>query len=182
MRERTLEILLVEDDEDLAVMIERHLADCLPAGVTRVSTAAEALREELTTRHDLLVASMDLPDEDVLRLAQRVRRTNRCPIILLGGAPDASEVIDAMRLGVSDVLVKPFELSELSGTVRTALHQTRRLRKQRVRHRRLRKLVARIICERRDLSQRMDLLCRDFVQAHRRLAEKVAQSGMLTPQ
>ena len=33
--------------------------------------------------------------------------------------------------------------------------------------------------ERRDLKQRMDLICRDLVHAYRGLAQKVSKSGIL---
>jgi hypothetical protein len=49
-----------------------------------------------------------------------------------------------------------------------------------LRHRRLRKLTARIICERRDLRQRIDLICRDFVHAYRRLAQRVTEAELLS--
>lgn len=177
--QRPFEILLVESDADLAAMLVTYLHESLQANVTHVQSAEEAFREELTARHDLLLAAMSLPDGDGLELVRQVRENNRCPAILMAQSPTAGETIAALRLGVADFLTKPFDMEYLLATVRKAL-KTRRLRcRELSRHRRLRKLVARIICERRDLAQRIDLICRDFVQAHRRLAEKVTQSGLL---
>jgi DNA-binding NtrC family response regulator len=179
MRQRPLQILLAEDDADLAELVERYLSESLQANVTHVDSAAEALGEELTTRHDLLLASMQLPDGEGLELVRRVSENNPCPAILMADGPTVGDAIAAVRLGVVDILTKPFDLEYLASTIRRAVIDHRSRRRERVRHKRLRKLVARIICERRDLAKRMDLICRDFVQAHRRLAEKVVQSGAL---
>lgn len=179
MRQRPAEILLAENDPDLAELIGRFLGESVSARVTYAERAVDALREELTARHDVVIASMDLPDLDGITLARRLRESNGCPIILLAEHPSAEEAIDAIRLGISDILVKPFELEHLSTTVEAAVTCRRRQRSLRQRQKRLRRLVARIICERRDLAKRIDLICHDFVHAHRRLAEKVVQAGIL---
>lgn len=179
MGRRRLQVLLVEDDTDLAELIGRYLSESLRADVTHVETAGEALREELTAQHDLLVASMELPDGEGLELVRRVHENNPCPAILLAEGPTAGDAIAAVRLGVVDILTKPFDLEYLANTIRRAAADHRGRRRERARHKKLRRLVAKIICERRDLAKRMDLICRDFVQAHRRLAEKVTQSGVL---
>ena len=44
------------------------------------------------------------------------------------------------------------------------------------RYRRLRELVHRVIRERRDLNRRIELVCRDLVEAHRRLVHRVVES------
>jgi len=182
MRQRPLQILLAEDDTDLAELVGRYLSESLRAEVTHVESASAALGEELTTRHDLLLAAMELPDGEGLELVRRVHENNPCPAIMMVEGPTAGEAIAAVRLGVVDILTKPFDLEYLSNTIRRAAADHRGRRRERARHKRLRKLVARIICERRDLAKRMDLICRDFVHAHRRLAEKVAQSGVLAGQ
>ncbi|GMV96353.1 MAG: hypothetical protein AMXMBFR83_07190 [Phycisphaerae bacterium] len=180
MRKRPLEILLVEEDAELADLIGRFLTEGLGASATHAGSAADAVREELTTRHDVVLVSRTLPDGDSLDLIRAIRRHNDCPILLMGHTPTAEEVIEAMRLGVVDVLNKPFELEHLADVVKNIGERRRLQRRERSRQRRLRKLVARIICERRDLARRIDLICRDFVLAHRRLAEKVTQSGVLS--
>jgi DNA-binding NtrC family response regulator len=182
MPQRPLQILLAEDDVDLAEMVGRFLSESLRADVTHVESAGAALREELTTRHDLLLASMVLPDGEGLELVRRLHENNPCPAILMAEGPTAGDAIAAVRLGVVDILTKPFDVEYLSSSIRKATADHRGRRRERVRHKKLRKLVARIICERRDLAKRMDLICRDFVQAHRRLAEKVTQSGILAGQ
>ncbi len=178
MTRRGLEVLLVEDDADLAEMVGKSLRDAMSAQVTRVSSATDAMREELTARHDVVVASMSSPD--TLAFTRELRVRNRCPVILLADHPTTDEAIEAIRLGVTDLLVRPFDISDMVAVVQEAAQRHRKRQRNRVRYRRLRRVSSRIIRERHDLRQRMDLICQDLVRAHRELAQKVAESGLLT--
>ncbi len=180
MTERPVQILLVNGDEELAEMVSRCLQDTSWAEVTHVATASDAMREELTTRHDVVVAAMSLSDGDGLALTRELRVTNQCPVILTTEQPTAEEAIEALRLRISDVLIQPFDIADLIEVIQRSAERRFRYRHRQRRHRRLRSMVSRIIRERRDLRQRMDLICRDLVHAYRNLAQKVAQSGALT--
>ncbi len=179
MPKRSVSILLVEDDPALAEMIEECLLEVMEAQINRVSRASEALREELSHRHDLVLTELALPDADGLELIRRIRVANRCPIILMADSPAPEELIDAMRIGVRGVLPRPLDPVDLVRTVRGVLRTALRRRRQAARYRRLRLLTGRILRERRDLRERIDLICQDVVQAYRRLAENVSASGIL---
>lgn len=180
MQERRVEILLVEQDGDLAEMMEGYLCEALPAGVTSVSSAQDALRAELTHHHDLVLANLTLPNGDGLELIRQLRISNKCPIILLADTPMASQMVDAIRLGVKDVFVKPFDFAAVTESASEAIKRRTMQRDRRRRYHRLRKLTGRIIRERRELRERTDLICQDLVHAYRRLAQKVAESSILT--
>ena len=77
MSEKPVEILLVEDDIELAQMIERHFIDALYAHVTHVTSAGEALCEELTARHDLAIVSVSLSDPVVIISCKWARSLTR---------------------------------------------------------------------------------------------------------
>jgi len=179
MIERPVEILLVEDDFELAQMIEQHLVISMGSNVTHVTSAAEALREELTTRHDLIMSSLSLPDGEGLSFIKELRRENKCPVVVMGENPTVEEAIQAVRAGVREFLIKPFDFAFMSEVVQQlAEHRLKQLH-QRKRIKRLRKIASGIIRERKDLHRRMDLICRDFVHAYRRLAQKVSETGLL---
>lgn len=177
---RAVDILLVEPDAQVSSLIQACLSQAMPCRVTAVSDSSSALREELTTSHQVVILSMNMPDAHWSELIGEIRRTNRAPFILLGDKPSTEDVLQALRLGAADVLSRPFELSELIERVRDAeVRASTRLRR-RLRNRRLRRVTARIIHERRDLRQRMDLICKDFVQAYRRLAQRVTEADLLS--
>ena len=182
MGSRPAEILLVEDDVELAELMGRYLGESMCVRVTTVGSAAEALREELTCRHDLVAASLDLADGQTLELLRQLRVSNRCPLILTAAAPSVRELIEAIRLGAIEVLIKPFALEALSDAVRRAMRGGGRRRRLERRYRRLRRLTGRVLRERRELKQRTDLICQDLVHAYRGLAERVARTGVLAHQ
>jgi len=180
MTRRKPELLIVESDPDLREMIEGYLSVALPVRLSSVPTMAEALREELTHRHDAVLASFDLEDGNGLELARQIRRNNRCPILLMVEEPDPRELVAAMRLGIRDVLLKPVVMAEMVERLQAALRAEAKRRAYRRRVHRLRLLSVRMLRERRDLRRRTDLICRDLVQAYRALVHKVTESGMLT--
>ncbi len=182
MRTRPAEILLVVDDAELVEMMERYLTEAIPVRITTAASPDEALREELTHRHDVVLVDLDLQDGDAIDMIRQLRVSNHCPLIVTTGDPNASQLIDAIHLGVRDILIKPFEMEELNERLCRAIRTVVRRHRMRHRYNRLRVLTARIIRERRELKQRTDLLCQDLVSAYRGLAQKVSESGILAGQ
>lgn len=176
MPDHPMDILLVEADTDLAEMIESHLTQVLSVRVTRVNSIADAVCEELTARHELILSSTALPDGNGTLLIEQIRVTNDCPIILMGQDPTVDETIDALRHGAADYFVKPFDLGDLTTSVQSWMERLNRQQREQMRHRRLRRTASRIIKDRRDLRQRMELICQDIVRAYKDLAEKVSDT------
>jgi len=179
MAHRKPELLIVDPDHDLTDMIEGYLSAAMAIRISTVHTMAEAMREELTHRHDLVLAALDQTDGNGLELARRIRETNRCAFLLMADEPDPRELVAAMRGGVCDVLLKPTNMAELADRLQAALRALARQRARRRRRRRLQLLSVRMMSERRDLRERTDLICKDLVHAYRALVEKVSAAGVL---
>jgi DNA-binding NtrC family response regulator len=179
MSQRAVEILVVEGDLELGGMIERQLTSAFFCNVTLTSSIRDALREELTARHDLVLTSAELPDGDGLAFVRELRAGNDCPVVLMAEEISIDQVVEAMRLGVMDLLEKPFDLAQATEMLQQAAEGELKHRREQARYRRLRRVAKRIVRERKDVNHRMDLICRDFVQAYRRLAEKVNAAGLL---
>ncbi len=180
MRTRPAEILLVSEDLELIEMMERYLAEALPVKVTAASSAGDALREELTHRHDVIVVDLDLRDSEAIEMVRQVRVSNKCPIVAITGEPDAERLVAAIHHGLRDILVKPFQMEELAEALCRVIRNVVKRHRRRNRYERLRVLTARIIRERRELKERTELICKDLVGAYRGLAQKVADSGILS--
>ncbi len=180
MQNRPVEILLVEPDAELTNMIEECMREAMTVSLTTVADAAGALREELTAHHDVLVISNDLPDAAWFDLVSEIRLTNRCPVLVLADTPSMDDMMNALHVGATDVLLKPFDLAHMCTIVEQAGHRAFARQRTRTRYRRLRRISSKIIRERRDLRQRIDLICRDFVHAYRRLAQRVTDTELLS--
>jgi len=180
---RAPRILLVEDDPRLLEVLVAAVVREFDAHLTCAASAEDALDVEMVEPHTLVVAEWDLPGSpgqrrgkpgmDGLTLTKHLMQLNPRPVILLAERPEASEVIEAMRLGACDVFAKPFALGELLAAMQRALDRAAQARRQQTRQRRLRRLVRRVLAERRDLNQRIDLICKDLVGAHRQLVQRV---------
>lgn len=118
-------ILIVEDDFDLAKMLEAYFS---VQGYT-VNTAEwgeDALRIAHETPPDLVVLDIRLPDIDGYEVCRRLRsdrRTQDIPIIFLTEKRDRVDKLQGLELGVVDYITKPFDIQELRLRVRNALQR-----------------------------------------------------------
>jgi flagellar assembly protein FliH len=102
-------VMIVEDDP----VISRLLAEVVKQEGYQVSTApcAQAALDALK-RHpaDILLTDYKLPDRDGLSLLEQVMRDDAQTVgIVMTGFGTVDLAVKAMKLGASDILVKPFE-------------------------------------------------------------------------
>src|SRR3989338_8424553 len=107
--ERTLRILLIEDDED-DFLITRDLlreAQSLQCQLDWVNTYAEGLQAIHRQQHDLILIDYRLGPESGLELIEQAQQAGvRTQIILLTGQDDDDLDSHAFERGAADYLVK----------------------------------------------------------------------------
>lgn len=114
-------VLLVEDDEDQLVSFERILVSA-GYSVEKASTGMEALRLVGEGQFGLAILDVKLPDIQGDEVAARLRaRDDTVPIIFITGYPSLQESIEALDLGIQEILLKPIEPEELIRAARDAL-------------------------------------------------------------
>jgi DNA-binding NtrC family response regulator len=175
MAGRQTRILLVVPDPILRDMLAETCTGRFGAGVTSVADASEALRIDLGEPHEAVVADLRLPPMDGLALAEQFVSflTPQRPFVLLADRLTVRQAIQAMRLGIRDVFIKPFALPDLMDRLAELLSEFE-LRRQFVnKYHRMRELIRRVLRERRALNRRTEFVCRDLVGAHRRLVSRV---------
>ena len=121
-------ILIVEDDRDIAELVDRYLQK---AGfATEVLSSGRDAMKALTDRPpDLLILDLMLPHVDGLEICRGARnnpRTAAVPIIMLTARVDESERIVGLEIGADDYIAKPFSPNELVARVRALLRRTQR--------------------------------------------------------
>ena len=173
METNKTKILLVETDPAVIEMLIEAFIHRFNSNITCVSSAEDALDVEIVEPHTIVVASSLLPGMDVVTMTRQLTELADRPVILLGSSPSAEDVIDAMRAGAADYFAKPFEISMLLDAMERAMAVHANARTLIRRHQHLRSLVRRVIRERRELNQRVDLICKDLVGAHKRLVLRV---------
>ena len=117
-------VLIVEDDASVATLQRRRLerAGFNVVVATDVNAAATALDEE---RVDLVILDYRLGATTGLDLHRRMKASGYdVPVILVSGSMDDGMVIEAIRAGVRDIVVKNQDyLDYLSDAVRSVLEQ-----------------------------------------------------------
>jgi DNA-binding response OmpR family regulator len=122
------QILIVEDDPDIAELVARYLHK---AGYTtsRAASGRDALRSIAAHAPDLVVLDLMLPQLDGLEVCRAVRAnetTAGIPVIMLTARAEESERIVGLELGADDYLAKPFSPNELVARVRALLRRAQR--------------------------------------------------------
>jgi serine phosphatase RsbU (regulator of sigma subunit) len=102
-----IELLLVEDDDGDAVLVEDQLAEDLPrARVTRERNLTEALAA-LSTEIACVLLDLRLPDASGMAAVERFRSiAPSIPLIVLTGLDDEAAGVAAVEAGAQDYLVK----------------------------------------------------------------------------
>jgi putative two-component system response regulator len=117
--------LVVDDDPSLRRLVMRRLTrDGLEC--TSASSGAEAVRFLDEQGFDVVVTDISMPGMTGLELVRRAK--NRDPllqVILMTGRTEVEIAVEAIRLDADDYLLKPFELEQLSLSVRRALAHRR---------------------------------------------------------
>ena len=118
-------ILIVEDEADLAVMLRYNLE----AEGFRVATAAsgdEAVEHIRDGIPDLILLDWMLPGLSGIELCRRWRsreETARVPIIMITARGEEEERVRGLATGADDYVVKPFSIPELLARINALLRR-----------------------------------------------------------
>lgn len=183
MRDRPYKIMLVESDPATIEVLAGSLGRRFRATITCAADAKTCLDMELVEPHDLTIIDVAtaagttgshraLPGG--LRLVQHLRSLSLRPVLLMIDRPTYHDAVTAMRAGVRDIFKKPFAVEHLLDAAQQALRESDLSQLRATKYRRMREMVRHVIRERRALSRRVELICRDLVQAQRNLLHRVA--------
>ena len=123
MAEAKSKILIVEDDLDIAEMLNAYFR-VQGYEVFTVNWGEDGVRAAQTVLPDLMILDIRLPDIDGYEVARRVRsdrRTNDIPIIFLTEKRERVDRLQGFEVGADDYITKPFDVQELRLRVRNAL-------------------------------------------------------------
>ena len=121
MQDSPQRILVVEDEEDMAVLLRRAL-ERRGFCVDLAADGREALAALASRPYALLITDLFLPRTDGLRLAEVARqRWPGLPVILVTGWGDQQTYLRAKDLRVVDYLTKPFRIADLLAAVERSL-------------------------------------------------------------
>ncbi|MGW7237718.1 PP2C family protein-serine/threonine phosphatase [Streptomyces sp. NPDC054804] len=106
-RAEQYDVLLVEDDDGDALLVEELLHDIgLPHTLTRCHTAAEAHRALAAGPVDCVLLDLHLPDASGVETIQTIQADTHAAIIVLTGLDEPRAGVDSLAVGAQDYLVK----------------------------------------------------------------------------
>jgi excisionase family DNA binding protein len=114
-------ILVADDEESIREMLAQTLmlADYVVETVPDGQAAIDCLRIQ---PFDLLITDLSMPRVDGLGLIREARRLQpQLPIIIITGFSTESTAIEAINLGVTGYLTKPFKLSKVLSVAARAI-------------------------------------------------------------
>lgn len=106
------EVLLLEDDPVLRRRLAAHLRG-LGAEVTETDRIDRARRILAEARFDFALVDLHLPDGEALELLRDQCFSENTGVVVMTAFGGVKKAVEAMRLGASDYLAKPFEPEEL---------------------------------------------------------------------
>ncbi|MFM7425615.1 MAG: two-component system response regulator RppA [Elainella sp.] len=115
-----MRVLLVEDEPDLGVAVQRALnREKYVVDWVQDGDAAWAYLESNWTEYTVAVFDWLLPGLTGLELCQRLRaRQNPLPILMLTAKDSMADKVTGLDAGADDYLVKPFGMAELLARLR----------------------------------------------------------------
>ncbi len=120
-------ILIVEDDVDIARLVQLQLRDidCESVIINNGQQALEHLQQQ--QNYDMLILDIMLPDCDGLSICEQVRSSNAdIPILMLTARSSEYDRVLGLDTGADDYLTKPFSFIELSARVKALFRRSAR--------------------------------------------------------
>jgi two-component system OmpR family response regulator len=114
----TRTILIVEDNRELAHLLEIHLRD-LDYRVEIAADGASGLAKAEKGLYDLIILDLMLPGVDGLEICKRIRSgPSYVPILILTSKTSELDRVLGLELGADDYVTKPFSIMELLARVK----------------------------------------------------------------
>ena len=115
-------ILLVEDEEKLARMVEMELR-YEGYEVTKAFDGRNGLEQALSGKYDLVLLDIMLPQLSGMEVLRRLRRESDLPVIMLTARDSVIDKVSGLDSGADDYITKPFAIEELLARIRAALRK-----------------------------------------------------------
>ena len=114
--------ILVVDDEPMICNSCKEILEDDGYQVDLAYSGQEGLKKALEDRFDLAIVDMKMPDMNGMALLKRIRGERmETPVIMITGYSTVDTAVEAMKLGASEYIPKPFTPDELSSAVRTVM-------------------------------------------------------------
>jgi len=126
----TQKILIVEDNKDLAYLLEMHLRD-LSYEVDLAFDGDHGLSKAGDQKYDLIILDLMLPGIDGLEICLHLRsKGTYTPILVLTSKSSELDRVLGLEMGADDYVTKPFSIMELLARVKAIFRRINELKSE----------------------------------------------------
>jgi CheY-like chemotaxis protein len=122
--------ILVIDDEELITKSLLRLLSNEGYSAAVVKSGKEAIEKVKESDFDLVICDVRMPEVDGIKTIEKLRQAQKAlgkkpiPEILITGYADEDKYKDALKLGVTDYIFKPFDTKQFLETIQRNLDVT----------------------------------------------------------
>jgi two-component system KDP operon response regulator KdpE len=116
--------VLIVDDEPQILRAMRINLRARGYEVVLADSGAAALSAAASTRPDIVILDLGLPDLDGVEVIYGLRGWTQVPIVVLSGRADSRDKVGALDAGADDYITKPFGIDELLARLRAVARRT----------------------------------------------------------
>jgi two-component system, OmpR family, KDP operon response regulator KdpE len=115
-------VLIIEDEIEITRAVGAALREQNPAIVEAGGgrTGLEAIK---SSRPDIIILDLGLPDLDGLEVCRRIRELTDAPIVVLTARHAEADTVALLNAGADDYITKPFSTQELAARVGAQLRR-----------------------------------------------------------
>jgi two-component system KDP operon response regulator KdpE len=117
-------VLVIDDEPQIRLAVRDALRD-VTVRVDEAANGTAGVDAATTSRPDLVVLDLGLPDMAGDEVCRQIRRRSAVPIIVLSARHSEHEKVDLFNAGADDYVTKPFSVLELAARARAHLRRTK---------------------------------------------------------
>ena len=119
-----MKIMLVDDSRTIRNIEKNVLAQLGHTDTVEAGDGVEALSLISNSMPDLFLVDWNMPNMDGLTLVKNIRVKNQAvPIIMVTTEAEKARVVEAIKAGVNNYVVKPFTADTLGGKIKQTLEK-----------------------------------------------------------
>lgn len=121
------QLLIADDQANVRTAVVQLLLSCnrTDLNIDQVSNGSDALRKLQSRNYDLLITDTDMPGMTGSQLVQALRADEKLKslpvIMMLAVGAGKKDVLDAVALGISGFIIKPFRPDQLQVQIKKVL-------------------------------------------------------------
>jgi DNA-binding response OmpR family regulator len=118
-------ILIIEDDPDIAELVEINVKD-IGFELVKENNGKEGLKTALDNKFELIILDLMLPGLNGMEVCKQIReKDTHTPILMLTAKSEELDKVLGLEKGADDYLTKPFSIRELLARIKANIRRVK---------------------------------------------------------